>query len=305
MSILNAEKLVETYLGQQMLPKARSKGNLTRDMVMDLLPHALYVTLSSKDQEIAKYLRAKADLFIIHAFLQVTPDVKSACWKLLGGDILYLDTTVLIRCIAEYYSPADQQALLHTLEGARKMGYRLRTWHPYIAELVTHLKGPVLREWINHYRGLPKDQIDGLLRTAPTLIAVFHKHVASTGGSLEKIVDEIVGKTNEYENAIEYLRQLFNIETEELPAGNGDDEALRARASGAWLENKRKHKYMEEDRFQLLVRNDVNAYVALIKLRSKNKPQGANYGYIPLREEHTGDPPGHPVECQIPDPCMK
>jgi hypothetical protein len=73
--------------------------------VLDLLPHALYVTLNSKDEEIAEYLRSKADLFIIHSFLQVTPDVQQACRKILSGDILYLDTTILVRCLAEYYSP--------------------------------------------------------------------------------------------------------------------------------------------------------------------------------------------------------
>jgi hypothetical protein len=281
MSILNAEKLVEMYLEKNPLPQPKGKGkkHVTRDMLMDLLPHALYITLRSKDVEIAKHLRAKADLFIIHAFMQVTPDVQAACRKLLGGDILYLDTTVLIRCIAEYYSPADQRPLLHTLQGARKMGYRLRTWRPYIAELVSHLKGPIVLEWLNHYKSLPTDQMEDLLRTAPTLIAVFHRYVASSGGNLERIVEEIIGKTNEHENAIEFLMQLFNIETQDLPASDGDDEALRTRVWGVWLENKKKHHNMSDDRFELLVRNDVNAYVALVKLRRQNRPQGANYGY--------------------------
>ena len=281
MSILNAEKLVDTYLERNPLSKPKGKENklVTRDMLMDLLPHALYTTLRSKDSEIAKHLRAKADLFIIHAFMQVTPDVQAACRKLLGGDILYLDTSVLIRCIAEYYSPADQRPLLHTLEGARKMGYRLRTWRPYIAELVSHLRGPILLEWLNHYKSLPSGQMDGLLRTAPTLIAVFCKYVTSSGGNLEGIVEEIIGRSNEHDNAIEYLKQLFNIEMQDLPASDGEDEELRTRVWGVWLENKKKHHNMPDDRFELLVRNDVNAFVALVKLRRQNMQHGANYGY--------------------------
>jgi hypothetical protein len=159
------------------------------------------------------------------------------------------------------------------------MGCRLRTWRPYIAELVSHLKGPVLLEWINHYKSLRADEMNGLLRTAPTLIGVFHKYVASAGGNVELIVEEIIGKSNAHENAIEYFRQLFNIETEDLPPADGVDEALRARVRDAWLEHKKKHKNMQDDRFQLLVRNDVNAYIALVGIRRRNRPQGPNYGY--------------------------
>jgi hypothetical protein len=48
-----------------------------------------------------------------------------------------------IRCIAEYYSTGSRKPLLNTLEGARKLGYQLRTWRPYIGELVFHLRNRV------------------------------------------------------------------------------------------------------------------------------------------------------------------
>jgi hypothetical protein len=72
---------------------------------------------------VRQHLRGKADLFIIHGFLQATPDVQQACRRLLGGDILYLDTTILIRCIAEHYSIGDRKPLLDTLNGAKQVGY--------------------------------------------------------------------------------------------------------------------------------------------------------------------------------------
>lgn len=260
------------------LPKREGKEKLTYEKVLDLLLHALYVTLNSKDEEIAKYLRSKADLFIIHSFLQVTPDVQRACQKLLSGDILYLDTTILVRCIAEYYSPPERRPLSKTLEGARKLGFQLRTWCRYIEELVSHLQGPVRLEWTNHFLGLPKDQVEAMLRTAPTLIHVFHRWVEAQGGSLESIVEEIIGKTNAQENATEFLKEEFVIESHEFPPQDNHDETEWERVFGAWLNGKRRHKNMPEDRFELLVRNDVNSYVSLLKLRRQNKSDGPNYG---------------------------
>jgi hypothetical protein len=279
LSILNTERMVEEYLRERPLPTMKGKKVLTEESVRDVLPHALYVTLSSTDGEIAQYLRWKADLFILHGFLQVTPDVQKACQKLLGGDILYLDTTILVRCIAEYYSPPEMRPVLRTLDSSRRVGCQLRTWQPYIAELVSHLKGPVLLEWINNFRGLPKERLEGMLRTAPTLINVFYRSAGEQGRTLEGIVDEILGKTNEQENASEFLREEFGIDTQELPPLDGTDEGERQRVFGAWLEGKRRHQDMSEDRFQLLVQNDVNAYVALVKMRRHSRPQGSHYGH--------------------------
>lgn len=108
--------------------------------------------LGTNDQEVRKYLRGKADLFIVHGFLQATPDVQEACKKLLANDVLYLDTSILIRCIAEYYSAGTRKPLLETIAGARRLGYQLRTWWSYIGELVFHLRNRVEQEWYNHYR---------------------------------------------------------------------------------------------------------------------------------------------------------
>jgi hypothetical protein len=277
LNILNAEKLVEAYLAANPLPKGDK--TVTQDSVLDILPHALFITFNSKDEEIKTYLRAKADLFIIHAFLQVTADVQQACRKLLAGDILYLDTSILVRCIAEYFSPPERRPVLNSLEGARRLGCQLRTWRPYINELVSHLKGPVLQEWQNHFRGLPRERIETALRTAPPLIGVFHRWIEEEGGSIESIVEEVIGKTNEVQNVSEFLSEEFGIATYELPPQDGNEQEEWQKAFGLWLDGKLHHKNMSADRFELLVRNDVNAYTALVRLRRENEPDGPNYGY--------------------------
>ena len=109
LNIFNAEKLLEEFLKRHPLQKDTANTSLTEDHLRDLLPSALFITLNTKNEEIAKYLRAKADLFIVHGFLQVTPDVQQACRRLLGGDLLYLDTTILIRCIAEQQFPLPRK----------------------------------------------------------------------------------------------------------------------------------------------------------------------------------------------------
>ena len=277
LNILNTEKLVGTYLDTARLPEEKGNVQIDRDIILDLLPHALYVTLNSKDQEIAKYLRSKADLFIIRSFLQATPEVQKACRKLLSRDVLYLDTTILVRCVAESYSLSGQQPLLNTLAAARQLGFKLRTWFPYIEELVSHISGPVLLEWRNHFDGLSENQLEPMLRTAPTLLRIFHQRAEAEGGNLESIVEEIIGKTNVLENAAEFLKEEFGVESQEFQLGDGLDEEKQA-IYGAWLDGKRWHKNMTEDRFHLLVRNDVNSYVSILNLRRQNKSEGPNYG---------------------------
>ena len=277
LNILNTEKLVGTYLDTARLPEEKGNVQISHDIILDLLPHALYVTLNSKDQEIAKYLRSKADLFIIRSFLQVTPEVQKACRKLLSRDVLYLDTTILVRCIAESYSLSGQRPLLNTLAAARQLGFKLRTWFPYIEELVAHISGPVLLEWRYHFQGFSENQLEPMLRTAPTLLRVFHQWAEAEGRNLESIVEEIIGKTNVLENAAEFLMEEFGVESQEFQLGDGLDEEKQA-IYGAWLDGKRWHKNMTEDRFHLLVRNDVNSYVSILNLRRQNKSEGPNYG---------------------------
>jgi hypothetical protein len=279
LNILNAEKLLEEFLRQHPRPKPTAKNPLTEEQIKDLLPPALFATLNTKDEEVRKYLRGKADLFIIHGFLQVTPDVQNACRKLLGGDILYLDTTILIRCIAEHYSTGSRKPLLDTLDGAKKLGYQLRTWEPYIEELMSHLRNRVQQEWENHYHYRSPEEIVRLLRTARTLVRVFCERAKVEGRILPDFVDEILGTTNEQENATEFLKEIFGIVTEALPRLDGEDEGVRKRVYYGWSKFKRRPDNIQEDRFQILVNNDVNSYVSILKLRRTLKPEGPNYGH--------------------------
>ena len=209
----------------------------------------------------------------------MTPDIQEACRKLLGGDLLYLDTTILIRCIAEHYSTGNRKPLLDTLDGAKRLGYQLRTWKPYLGELVSHLRNRVQQEWANHYRHRSPEELAVLLRTARTLIRVFCERTKAEGGTLPEIVDEILGTTNEQDNAAEFLKEEFGIATEELPSLDGDDEELRCRAHEAWSKAKRRPEKIQEDRFKILVNNDVNSYVSIIRLRRTLKPDGPDYGH--------------------------
>jgi hypothetical protein len=279
LNILNAEKLLDEFLKSCPLPKPTRDDSLTEEQLRDLLPHALFTTLNTNDEEVRKYLRGKADLFIVHGFLQVTPDVQEACRKLLGGDVLYLDTTILIRCIAEHYSVGSRKPLLDTLEGAKRLGYQLRTWEPYIGELVSHLRNRVQQEWSNHYSHLRPEELQVLLRTARTLVRVFCERAKLHGQSLPYFVNEILGKTNEKKNAAEFLNEVFGIVVESLPQLNSVDEETRIRAREAWLKYKRQPESIPDHRFQMLVDNDVNSYVSILKIRRESKPEGPDYGH--------------------------
>src|SRR5262249_41305498 len=78
----------------------------------------------------------------------------------------------------------------------------------------------------------------------------------------------------------EFLHEELGVTTENLPGvDTGLEQDFWQKTCGLWLSGKSRHKNMTESRFELLVKNDVNAYVALVKLRNTLKPEGKNYGY--------------------------
>ncbi len=100
--------------------------------------------------------------------------MQRACQKLIGNDLIYLDTTILIRCIAELFSKNSARPLVTTLRYARELGIKLRTWRPYVDELVAHLKGPVLLEWDEHRGTVAPERLDAYFSTVPALIGAFY-----------------------------------------------------------------------------------------------------------------------------------
>ena len=273
-NILNAERLVDVYLESVPLTDAT-----TKDAALDILPHALFKILNSRHLDVKKYLRSKADLFIVRSFMQVTPDVQDACRKLLTGDILFLDSSILVRCIADLFSPTDNRSVLRTLESAKKLGYQLRTWRCYVEELVAHLQGPTLLEWKNHYQGLSSDKFDAFYRAAPALIRVFIEYSKTSGLSFPDIVDTIIGRSNEIENTIEYLKQELLIDTLSFHPRDHNIDTEWKEIYDFWIEGKNRYKNMAQDRFERLVHNDVNAYTEVLRLRRENRPSGVNYGH--------------------------
>ncbi|NNB56175.1 hypothetical protein [Pseudomonas fragi] len=274
-NILNTERLLDLYLEAFPIPDIA-----LLDAVKDLLPHAMFEILRSSDTEIQSYIKAKSDLFIINSFLQVTPDVQVACKKLLSGDLLFLDTTILVRCVAESLLPADSRPIVQALSCAKLAGYKLRTWSPYIDELVSHIRGPVMLEWANHYAGESHDTIIKMLRTASTLINVFYLASTQKSTTFNRVAESIIGKSNYKENIAEYLLKEFDIRTDDIPPGSdsviGNDE--RDRVLTAWRDGKYKHHNMPDERFEQLILNDVNCYLEILRLRRSTSTSGPNHG---------------------------
>ena len=268
-----ADRLVRQYVEKNRL-KIGAKS--LEDALQDVLPHSLYALTNSKDESVQEYLRAKADLLIRQSMLQVTPDLYEACRNVLGNDIIYLDTSALIRCVAEYFSPDGQRPLTVALKNAQSANTRCRVLRTHIDELIAHIRGPVLLEWENHIASLESAALDAALWTAPTLIKVIYAESLRRGRAFRALVEEVIGSSNEWENAKEFLYEELGVEVEE--AEQPEDNAWWQRVFGLWLANKRRSPKLSNDRFELLVRNDVNAFTTVVQLRKRLKNSGDNYG---------------------------
>src|SRR5207248_397687 len=138
--------------------------------------------------------------------------------------------------IAEMFSSGAQKPLTQTFRSAQKLGIQMRTWRPYIDELVSHLKGPVRLEWQNHFREITLEDMEPYLRTAPTLIGVFHNYCRTAGGNVGAVVDQIIGTSNDTDNAIEFLREELGVTTENLPGvDSGAEQDLWQKSFGLWF----------------------------------------------------------------------
>ncbi len=277
-NIMNTEELVAQYLHS--VEDNASAPEANGAAVMDILPPAIFKVISSKDPETRSYLRSKSDVFVVQAFLQSTPDVQKVCRKLFGHDVVYVGTTILIHCAAELYGEGTSRRLMGTLETASRLGVKIKTFRPFVQEFVAHLQGPVLLEYLNHFQSQGPAEREARLQVAPRLISVFAQYAAAYGGSVESVVHDIIGSTNCVENAVEFIKEEFGIQTEAIPELESpvDHEEWQG-TFGKWLASKRRSTRMSEDRFELLVRNDVNAYTAIRILRRKTKIEGENYGH--------------------------
>ena len=273
-NVLNTEELVGLYLDAN-----EDYGDLDREQVLDIVPTAVYSIISNRETHVHDYLRSKSDLFISQAFLQADPDVQKACKKLFGRDLIYVDTTVLVHCLAELYEPGSPKLLTSTLVTACKLGVKIRTFRPFVEEVVSHLKGPVLREWLNHYQGKSTAEIVGG-RAVPRLIEVFELAKKTTGKSVEELVRDVIGKTNQIANAIEFIQEEFKIEVDEISkAENEEEHSEWETIFGEWLGAKKRYSDMDEAKFETLVRNDVNAFSSVKRLRKNIKVEGDDYGF--------------------------
>ena len=277
LNLMNTEELVSQYLARGKVKLNNPQADHT--IVMDILPTAIYRIITSKEPDIRSYLRSKSDVFVVQAFLQSTPDVQKACAKLFGRDVIYVDTTVLIHCTAELYSVEASRQLISTLDTARKLNIKIKTFRSFVQEFVAHLKGPVLLEWLNHFQGAASQTQMARLNVAPKLIRVFSEFGALYGGTVSQIVHDIVGSVNMEQNAIEFLQEEFGIMTEDVPSLFDDSDRQEWQSIfGIWLGAKRQSPRMSQDRFELLVRNDTNSYVGIRTLRRDTKMEGENYG---------------------------
>ncbi len=274
-NILNTEELVTQFLKME-------KPSLAMEeiQIMDIAPSAIFQLVSSGDSDILSYLRSKSDIFVAQAFLQSTPDIQKACKKLFGRDVIYVDTTAIIHCTAELYDQDSPKFLMKTLETARNLGIRIKTFRPFMEEFVAHLRGPVLLEWQNHLRDASAQQQEARLEVSPRLIEVFVRSGSMGGPTIEQIVSEILGDSNQNQNATDFIQHEFGIAVEDIPKGfDKEEHAEWELVFGHWLEQKRRYGVMDEQRFELLVRNDVNAYTAVKRLRRSIKVEGTDYGF--------------------------
>ena len=103
---------------------------------------------------------------------------------------------------------------------------------------------------------------------------------STTGKSVEGIVQDVIGSSNQTENAIEFIREEFHIEVDEIAdASSSDDHAEWEHIFGEWLNAKKRYSDMDEKKFETLVRNDVNAFSSVRRLRKNIKTEGDDYGY--------------------------
>lgn len=246
-------------------------------LVVDLPSILTEIILSlrhSSNEVVRKRLRALSDSYTLFAFLRETPDVQTATKKIFSHGNIWLDTTVILPLVAETLRQdvIDKQ-FTNIVSALHQSGVELFVTDGVIQEVLNHVRisEACSKSRISEWKGR---------------IPYIFYHYVEIGYDPAQFISwaEILrGKERPEDDISEYLQEKFGIRVRPL-----HDEAatvnvtLKHCVERLWVEahkTRRNSLGAEQDNSitSILVKHDVESYLGIVALRSKESVSELGY----------------------------
>ncbi|MBU2759923.1 hypothetical protein [Acidithiobacillus sulfurivorans] len=230
---------------------------------------------TSKNTYVISHLRKISDSYTLFSFLRETPDVQRATKKIFGHGKIWLDTTIILPVLAEYFCGEDDpRRYTSAVSSLISAGVELRITTGVIQEVLHHIlisikcSTYIPREWKGR-------------------IPFLYYHYIQAGynpSSFGAAVENFRGNERPEEDICEYLQSQHGIIIESLDDASREvDDDLRHAVERLWREAHDVRRSSSDESSgsgettEILIRHDVESYLGIIALRKKENASELGY----------------------------
>ncbi|NTX51132.1 hypothetical protein [Myxococcus sp. CA039A] len=260
-----------------------SLPSLGVDKFLDLIPPLVDSIIRNPTPAISHRLNEAADAYCLLFSLRETGETQNALEKLFHGVKLWIDTNILVPCLAEQLLPEEQRRMTNLLTLTARSGIELLIGDDVLNELETHLERlryAFPRRFANPANTLSVAQS---AYAQPLLVSSF---LAATKParftSFDEFIDTFMGQGNPKQDLIDFLKHELSIEYKPLDQDMTDAASQPEVGTlfAQWSEQKKQKPWMDDQAFARLVLHDTRSYLLVEKLRASDKSSDVKYGYL-------------------------
>lgn len=246
------------------------------EILVNRLSRIIEKILTSPSEAISKYLRNIADAYTFLAFLRQTPDVQSAVKKMFSVGEIWVDTSIALPLLAEDLLPEERWQFRRLILAAKDAGLKIKITPGVIEEVERHINRSLRCSTTAHqfWHG-----------SYPYLFVSYISSGSAQSG-FHNWLTIFRGNTRPEDDISDYLREFFNIETNDISAdAEKSNQELRRVVKEAWTQIHDDRRNKNTDGFDpmltlRLAEHDTENYVGVIVRRQHEQHEASSaFGY--------------------------
>jgi len=259
-----------------------SLHSLGRERFLDLIPPLVDSVIRNPSLQISRRLNEAADAYCLLFSLRETGETQNVLEKLFRGARLWVDTNIIIPCMAERLLAEEHRRMTNLLRLAAISGIDLIIGDDVLNELETHLERARYAFPRRTAAIVERVGSQSASYAQPLLISTFLTASKSSGlSSFDEFIDLFMGRINPKQDLIDYLKNDLSIKYDPLENTVSGAESLEIVGTlfAQWSEKKKQKPWMDDQAFARLVLHDTRSYLLVEKLRAAERTSDIKYGH--------------------------